>query len=124
MADRVEPVAETAADAEVSSREHQVYTDIAQREDFIELRRRYLKFALPATIAFMAWYITYVAFNNWARGFMDTPVIGRINVAIVFGLLQFASTFGIAFFYARHAGKALDPLASKLNDDFERELGR
>jgi uncharacterized membrane protein (DUF485 family) len=104
--------------------DHDVYADMATRTDFIELRRRYRAFAFPATIAFMVWYITYVIFNNWARGFMDTPVIGNINIAVVFGLLQFLSTFLIAFFYARHAGKALDPLATKLQDEFHQETGR
>ncbi len=102
----------------------EAYTRIAGESDFLELRRRYRRFAFPATIAFMVWYITYVVFNNWARGFMDTPVIGHINVAVVFGLLQFVSTFAIAFFYARHAGRALDPLSDKLRADFEKETGR
>jgi uncharacterized membrane protein (DUF485 family) len=101
-----------------------VYDRIAGEPDFIELRRRYRRFAFPATIAFMLWYITYVVCNNWARGFMDTPVIGNVNVAVVFGLLQFLSTFVIAFLYSKHADKALDPLSSKLRDAFEKETGR
>ncbi|HET9874026.1 MAG TPA: DUF485 domain-containing protein [Propionibacteriaceae bacterium] len=101
-----------------------VYDEIAQREEFRQLQRRYRSFAFPATIAFMLWYITYVVCNNWARGLMDTPVIGNINVAVVFGLLQFVSTFAIAFFYSRHAGKALDPLATKLCTEFDKETGR
>ncbi len=100
------------------------YNRMAQREDFLELKRRYLRFALPATIAFMVWYVTYVICNNWARGFMDTKVVGNINVALVFGLLQFASTFIIAILYSRHAVKALDPLSTKLREDFEKETGR
>jgi uncharacterized membrane protein (DUF485 family) len=107
-----------------AQREADVYTRMAGEEGFLELKRRYQRFAFPATIAFMAWYITYVICNNWARGFMDTQVIGNINVAVVFGLLQFASTFAIAFFYARHAGKALDPLADRLRGEFEKETGR
>lgn len=103
--------------------EAQAYTRIASEPDFLELRRRYRKFAFPATIAFMLWYVTYVVCNNWARGFMDTPVIGNVNVAVVFGLLQFASTFAIAFLYARHATRALDPLATKLREEFERGTG-
>ena len=51
----------------------------------------------------MVWYITYVVCNNWARDFMNTPVYGNINVALVFGLLQFVSTFLIAWLYSRHA---------------------
>lgn len=100
------------------------YAQLAQRAEFLELKRRYQRFAFPATAAFMVWYVTYVICNNWARGFMNTPVIGNINVAVVFGLLQFASTFAIAWLYARHAGKALDPLATRLREDFETEAGR
>lgn len=104
--------------------EHEVYERIAGEDEFLELRRRYRRFAFPATVAFMAWYITYVICNNWARDFMNTPVVGNINIAVVFGLLQFASTFAIAYLYSRYSAKNLDPLADKLRDDFESETGR
>ncbi len=104
--------------------EHEVYERIASESDFAELRRRYRRFAFPATVAFMVWYITYIVCNNWARDFMDTQVVGNINVALVFGLLQFVSTFLIAFLYARYSTKNLDPLATKLQDEFESETGR
>ena len=104
--------------------EHEVYERIAGEADFAELRRRYRRFAFPATVAFMVWYITYVVCNNWARDFMDTRVVGNINIAVVFGLLQFASTFIIAYLYSRYSTKNLDPLATKLRDEFESETGR
>src|SRR3712207_9423707 len=93
--------------------EHEAYERIAGESDFADLRRRYRRFAFPATVAFMVWYITYVVCNNWARDFMDTRVIGNINIAVVFGLLQFASTFVIAYLYERYSSKRLDPLADK-----------
>jgi uncharacterized membrane protein (DUF485 family) len=101
-----------------------VYTAIAAEPEFAELRRRYRRFAFPATIAFMVWYVTYVVFNNWARDFMNIPVVGNINIAVVFGLLQFLSTFVIAFLYARHANRALDPLATRLRERYETETDR
>jgi uncharacterized membrane protein (DUF485 family) len=101
--------------------EERAYANIARSQEFRELRRRYLGFALVATIAFMVWYIAYVICNNWARDFMNTRLIGHVNVALVFGLLQFASTFLIAILYARHAGKSLDPLADQLNEQYEDE---
>ena len=104
--------------------EHEVYERIASESDFAELRRRYRRFAFPATVAFMIWYITYVICNNWARDFMDIRVIGNINIAVVFGLLQFVSTFLIAYLYARYSTKNLDPLADKLRNEFESETGR
>ena len=84
-------------------------TAIAQESDFVELRRRYLSFTVPATIAFMTWYILYIICTNWARDFMDTKVVGNINIALVWGLLQFVSTFTIAYFYARHAREVAGP---------------
>jgi uncharacterized membrane protein (DUF485 family) len=124
MPDHSAPVYETGEADRLPAHNHEVYNAIARESDFVELRRRYLSFAFPATIAFMAWYILYIVCNNWARDFMDTQVIGNINVALVFGLLQFVSTFAIAYFYARHASKSLDPLASKLRDEFDLEVGQ
>ncbi len=104
--------------------EQEMYERIAGESDFADLRHRYRRFAFPATVAFMVWYITYIVCNNWARDFMDTQVIGNINVALIFGLLQFVSTFLIAYLYARYSTKNLDPLATKLQDEFESETGR
>jgi uncharacterized membrane protein (DUF485 family) len=60
-----------------------------------------------------------VVLSAYARGFMGTKVVGNINVAIVFGLLQFVSTFLIAWAYSRHAGRKLDPVADDLRDRVE-----
>ncbi|MGI3781105.1 MAG: DUF485 domain-containing protein, partial [Janthinobacterium lividum] len=81
-------------------RDEQAYSDLARDPDFAELKRRYRRFNVPATIAFLVWYVTYVVCNSWARDFMDTPVVGHINVALVFGLPQFLPTL-IAFGAAR-----------------------
>jgi uncharacterized membrane protein (DUF485 family) len=124
MADRTEPIYGSGEADRLPAHDHEVYNAIAQEGDFTELRRRYRSFAFPATIAFMAWYILYVVCNNWARDFMNIKVIGNINVALIFGLLQFVSTFVIAYLYARHANKSLDPLANKLREEFDREAGR
>jgi uncharacterized membrane protein (DUF485 family) len=117
MAEREEPESER-----IDPRMHKAYAEIAESAKFIALRRRYLNFAVPATIAFMAWYVIYVLCNNWARDFMSTPVVGNINVALVFGLLQFVSTFLIAILYARHANKSLDPDAAALDEQFNKRL--
>ena len=124
MADRSTPVYEGGEADRLPAHNHEVYDRIAQESDFVELRRRYLGFSFPATIAFMAWYILYIVCNNWARDFMGTKVIGNINVALIFGLLQFVSTFVIAFVYSRYSTKNLDPLSTKLRNEFESEIGR
>ncbi len=102
----------------------EIYDKMHAGSDFQDLRRRYHHFAIPWTIAFFAWYMLYVVCSNWATAFMSHKLLGNINVALVFGLLQFASTFAIASLYARHAGKELDPIAERLEADYDRELGR
>lgn len=124
MADRSAPAYDWGESDRLPAHNHEVYNRIAGESDFVELRRRYLSFAFPATIAFMAWYILYIVCNNWARDFMNTQVIGNINIALIFGLLQFVSTFLIAYLYSRYSTKNLDPLATKLQDEFESETGR
>lgn len=113
-----------AGSSAVSMPDDSSYAALAATSEFAELGRRYRRFAFTATIAFMAWYVTYVVCNNWARGFMNTPVIGNINVAVIFGLLQFVSTFVIAYLYARFANRRLDPLATGLRNRFENGAGR
>jgi uncharacterized membrane protein (DUF485 family) len=96
------------------SSKHPIYQELHDSDDFDELRRRYRGFVVPWTVAFLVWYLLYVVMSNWAPGFMNIKVVGHINVALVFGLLQFASTFFIAWFYARHMNRKVDPLARSL----------
>ena len=103
---------------------HPVYAELHDSADFVELRRRFRNFVFPATIAFMAWYLLYVIMSNWAGGFMDTQVVGNINVALIFGLLQFASTFLIAILYGRYMEKNTDPLARKIEQLYDEEISR
>ncbi|MDF9715774.1 DUF485 domain-containing protein [Nocardioides sp. ChNu-153] len=96
-----------------------IYADLHSTAQFAELRRRYRGFALPWTVAFLVWYLTYVALSNWAPGLMNTEVVGNVNVALIFGLLQFVTTFGIAWLYSRHSTRTLDPLAAELLDRYD-----
>jgi uncharacterized membrane protein (DUF485 family) len=86
---------------------------------FAELRKRFRNFVFPATVAFLAWYLLYVLLSAFGRGFMDTKIVGHLNVAFFFGILQFVSTFGIAILYSRYADKNLDPLSSELRTELE-----
>ena len=122
MADQVRPPSDRPTTHQRSG--HAVYEDLHASADFQELRRRYRSFAVPWTIAFLVWYLLYVVMSNWATDFMDTKLLGHINVALVFGLLQFLSTFLIAWLYARHANRELDPIARKLDEQYRQEIGR
>jgi len=102
----------------VAARHDPVYDDLHASAEFAELKRRYRAFAFPATAAFLAWYLTYVVLSMWAGDFMGKQVVGNINVALVLGLLQFATTFVIAWLYSNYSTKRLDPLARELDERF------
>ena len=92
----------------------------AQRsDDFVELRKRFRGFVFPMTAVFLGWYLLYVIASGWARGFMGQELLGNINVAYVFGLLQFVSTFLIAWLYERHMDNKVDPIAARVRSDLE-----
>ncbi|GAA5189349.1 DUF485 domain-containing protein [Rugosimonospora acidiphila] len=95
------------------------HRSVQDSAEFRALRRAFRSFVFPTTVAFLVWYALYVVLSAYARGFMGTKVVGHINVALVFGLLQFASTFLIAWGYARYAGRRLDPDAARLREAIE-----
>jgi uncharacterized membrane protein (DUF485 family) len=73
----------------------------------------------PVTIAFFLWYALVRLPLGVRRDFMGTKIVGNINVGLVFGLLQFVSTFVIAWWYARWASRKLDPLADDIRHRME-----
>jgi uncharacterized membrane protein (DUF485 family) len=109
--------------SEIPTEHKQIYDQIAQGEHFRELRKRYRGFAFPWTVVFMVWYLLFVVCANWAPGFMTAQVVGNVNVAFIFGILQFVSTFLIAWLYARHANRKLDPIADELSSQYRKEVG-
>ncbi len=106
-----------------ATRHDPVYDRLAATPEFAQLRSRYRGFVVPATAAFLAWYLLYVVMSNWAAGFMNTQVVGNINVALVFGLLQFVTTFGLAWVYSRYSNAKLDPLARELEQAYRDQVG-
>ncbi|GAA4506798.1 MULTISPECIES: DUF485 domain-containing protein [Nonomuraea] len=107
----------------MTTREHDasVYEQMQESTEFQELKRRFRRWTFPMTVAFLAWYLLYVVLSGWARGFMGIKLLGDINVGLVLGLLQFVSTFWIAWAYSRHAEKKLDPIADKLRHEVEEK---
>ncbi len=105
---------------DMAARHDPVYDDLHDRPEFVELRKRYRGFVLPATVVFLSWFLLYVLMSSYASSFMAFKLVGNINVALVFGLLQFVTTFGIAFLYAKFSIAKLDPLAEQLNTEYEK----
>lgn len=69
--------------------------------------------------AFLIWYFAYVLCSAYARPFMNHKLVGNVTVGLVFGLLQFVSTFGIAVLYARFANSKLDAEAERIRRAIE-----
>ncbi|WP_017613236.1 DUF485 domain-containing protein [Nocardiopsis salina] len=98
---------------------------IAMHSDprFVSLKKRLYTFIFPMSVAFLAWYVLYVFMSGFGRDIMSTVLFGNVNVALVFGLLQFVSTFGIAILYTRYARKSLDKDAVELRDELQNGHG-
>jgi uncharacterized membrane protein (DUF485 family) len=87
--------------------------------EFIELKQRFRRFAFPMTVAFLVWYLLFVLLSTYAHDFMSTEVLGNINVGLIFGLLQFVSTFAITHLYVSHANRNTDPIADEMRTRLE-----
>jgi uncharacterized membrane protein (DUF485 family) len=96
------------------------YVAIRQDERFVLLKVKFRRFVLPVVIVFLGWYFLYVMLSAFGRAFMDQRIAGNINVAFVFGVLQFVSTFVFARCFARYARSSLDPLAEAIRIDADR----
>ncbi|MDO9397799.1 MAG: DUF485 domain-containing protein [Herbiconiux sp.] len=107
-----------------AARHDKIYDELAASSDFIALRKAYRGFVIPATVAFLAWYLLYVLMSNYAHDFMSIKVVGNINVALVFGLLQFITTFALAYLYSRFSNARLDPLARSLDEKYKAAMSR
>ncbi|MGI8691924.1 MAG: DUF485 domain-containing protein [Geodermatophilaceae bacterium] len=107
--------------AQLTRREisQQDYERVQSSTEFRELRKRFRAFAFPMTVVFLVWYLLYVLMSAYATDFMSNKVIGNINVGLIFGLLQFVSTFLITALYVRHSNKNTDPIADELRAQLE-----
>jgi uncharacterized membrane protein (DUF485 family) len=89
----------------------EVYLAVQRSAAFQEVRRRYRRFVLPGTVVFLVWYLAYVIAATAAPGLMAHRVAGALNVAMLAGLGQFATTFLLTWAYARHARLRRDSAA-------------
>jgi uncharacterized membrane protein (DUF485 family) len=93
------------------------YVSISQDERFIALRRKTRQASLLTALVFLVWYFLYVIAAVFARPLMRHRIVGDVNVALVFGVLQFASTFLLARRYSGYSRDALDPLRAQVAAD-------
>ena len=106
----------TSHDARAGGVPGSSHSEVQDSPEFIELRRRFRSFIFPMTGLFLGWYFLYVLLAAYAPGFMGTDVVGNINIGLLLGLGQFASTFVIATVYRSWADKKYDTEAARMRD--------
>src|SRR5215470_4206816 len=95
------------------------YVETQGSTEFSGLRKTLRGFIFPMTAAFIVWYALYVVLSAYARSFMSIKLFGHINVALIFGLLQFVTTFLIAWLYERFSSSKIDPVAEEIRGRLE-----
>lgn len=95
------------------------FTGIQREPRFQELRKRHRSFVFPLAVIFLLWYFLYVLLADYAHDFMSIKVWGSINIGLIFGLLQFVTTFGITTWYVSYANRKLDPIATEIRVEIE-----
>jgi uncharacterized membrane protein (DUF485 family) len=93
------------------------FQQIAQTCEFHELRGTTLRFTFPMSLVFLAWYLCYVLLSAYFPGFMGTRLFGAVNIGLLMGLGQFASTLLITAWYLRYARREIDPRVRDLYVD-------
>ncbi|MQY12952.1 hypothetical protein SRB5_30910 [Streptomyces sp. RB5] len=119
-----EPVAVPPPRAAPGDRTDEVYLAVQRSPEFREVRSQYRRFVVPAAVAFLGWYLAYVIAATAAPGLMARQVAGAVNVALLAGLGQFATTFLLTWAYARHARLRRDQAALDLRWDVTMQTRR
>ncbi|AKH87051.1 hypothetical protein AA958_26850 [Streptomyces sp. CNQ-509] len=101
-----------------------VYLAVHATPEFQRVRSRYRRFVVPAALAFLVWYLSYVVAATAVPELMGRRVAGPLNVALLAGLGQFATTFLLTWAYARHARLRRDPAALDLRWDIAMRTRR
>lgn len=95
------------------------FVAMQQSSEFGELRSAYRNFTFPCTVAFLTWFLLYVVCAMFAPDLMAIELAGGWNLGLVWGLLQFASTFIITWAYVKYANKNIEPKAAAIREEME-----
>jgi uncharacterized membrane protein (DUF485 family) len=97
------PGTPSTAPAPSANHEQRDWEAIAQRDEFRQLVRLKARFIIPATIFFIANYFALPVLVGYFPKLMETPVVGKINVAYVFALTQFFVAWAVMAAYVWRA---------------------
>jgi uncharacterized membrane protein (DUF485 family) len=91
--------------------------------EFKQLLAAKLRFIVPATITFIAYYFALPILVGYAPKFMSQPVWGPVNVAYLFALSQFFVAWFIAWLYVRAAAR-FDALSRRVIEELRGQEPR
>ena len=92
---------------------------IASDADFKNLLASKIRFILPATIFFLAYYFALPILVGWCPGLMKTKV-GGVNFAYLFAFSQFFMAWIVAGIYVKKAG-VWDTVAAAIVAKFKKK---
>jgi uncharacterized membrane protein (DUF485 family) len=78
---------------------------LAATAEFKALLKAKVKFVVPATVFFIAYYFSLPLLVGYAPTLMARKVFGVVNVAYLFALSQFFMAWLVAWAYVRAAGR-------------------
>jgi uncharacterized membrane protein (DUF485 family) len=107
-----------------STENEKVWLETQASPEFQALKRKFRNYAFPVAALSVAWYFLYVILTGFARDFINQKLFGNITLAFVLGLLQFVTTFVIAWAYDNHSTKNLDDASDKIARQVEKELSK
>jgi uncharacterized membrane protein (DUF485 family) len=105
-----------------STEDQKVWEETQASPEFQALKKKFRNYAFPVAALSLAWYSLYVVLTGFARDFINQKVFGNITIAFILGLLQFVTTFVIAWAYDNHSTKHLDEASDKIARKVEKEL--
>lgn len=94
---------------------------VQESDRFNDLRNSHRRFVIPMAVIFLLWYIAYVVVAAFAPQVMSIKVLGNINLGIIWGLLQFVTTFAITMAYVSFANRKIDPVATDIREELEAQ---
>jgi uncharacterized membrane protein (DUF485 family) len=97
------------------------WSAIEQSHEFQSLVSAKMRFIIPATIFFIAYYFALPILVGYFPGVMERDVIGKINVAYLFALSEFAMAWIIMALYISRA-REFDAQEKHVVDDVKKGL--
>jgi uncharacterized membrane protein (DUF485 family) len=96
------PPHERTADEEAGAID---WEKLASSDRFRNLLKAKRRFVVPAMVFFIVYYFALPVLIGYARPFMETKVLGPVNLAYLFALSQFFMAWIVAALYVRAAAR-------------------